>query len=127
MAFIGPENYEKNIELIKRIRKNAGNRVNIMLDAVGPRVKLGKLPPEGINLVEGKNIVITSRMDQKVDDTIVTTIFHQLPVFAKVGEPVLLAEGKFQLKITKIINNTDIECLVTKGGLLKKVIYIYTR
>jgi hypothetical protein len=34
-----------------------------MLDIVGPRIKLGKLPAEGIDLVENKTIIITTRMD----------------------------------------------------------------
>ena len=49
MAFVFQEGAQVFIDRIKRIRKNAGNKINIMLDAVGPRVKLGKIPKDGKN------------------------------------------------------------------------------
>lgn len=36
------------------------------------------------------------------------------------GDPIILAEGKFRLEITKILNETDIECKIIQGGNLKK-------
>jgi len=65
--------------MIRRIRKNAGNRINIMLDAVGPRVKLGKLPDEGIELIKDKHLIISTKRDQISNGDLITTIFKQLP------------------------------------------------
>lgn len=65
--------------MIKRVRKNGGNRINIMLDAVGPRVKLGKLPDEGIELIKDKFLIISTKRDQKSTSDLITTIFKTLP------------------------------------------------
>jgi len=50
-----------------------------MLDAVGPRVKLGKLPDEGIELIKDELLIISTNRDQKSTSDLITTIFKTLP------------------------------------------------
>ena len=38
----------------------------------------------------------------------------------KLGDPVILAEGKFKLEIVRTLNEFEVECKVIRGGLLKK-------
>eukprot|EP01006_Ploeotia_vitrea_P028105 TRINITY_DN60848_c0_g1_i1.p1 TRINITY_DN60848_c0_g1~~TRINITY_DN60848_c0_g1_i1.p1 ORF type:complete len:502 (+),score=50.60 TRINITY_DN60848_c0_g1_i1:68-1573(+) len=120
MAFYDSTVHTTWRERIERVRKNGGNRICIMLDAVGPRVKLGKLPADGINLVDGAEFTISTRKDIVADDTIVSTIFEELAKFVKPGEPILLAEGKFRLEVVKVEDGTEVRTKVIHGGLLKK-------
>ena len=50
-----------------------------MLDAVGPWVKLGKLPDEGIELIKDILLIISTKRDQKSTSDLITTIFKTLP------------------------------------------------
>ena len=120
MAFMGEHNYEEVLGRIKRIRDKGGNRINIMLDAVGPRVKLGRLPVEGVLLVEGESLIITTDQTITATPAMVSTIFLPFLQCVKPGHKVLLAEGKYLLLIQEILNETQVKCKVVIGGLLKK-------
>src|ERR1051325_5945484 len=52
----------KHAEVVKRIReasRTTGRRVAIMADLPGPKMRLGKIDPEPIQLVPGDHFVLT--------------------------------------------------------------------
>jgi pyruvate kinase len=119
LAFASPQNYEEVRKLIRRIRARRGDGVCILLDCVGPRVKLGPLPKAGVLLEEGKELVVTTR-DVEATSACVPTVFALLPDVVVSGHPVLLAEGQMRLDVIARENATDVRCRVVRGGLLKK-------
>src|SRR5882757_11574259 len=55
--------FAKHAEVVKRIRAAAqatGRRVAIMADLPGPKMRLGKIAPEPIQLVPGDHFTLTS-------------------------------------------------------------------
>lgn len=87
LAFCSKERYKELRELIRRIRTKGGDKINILLDAVGPRVKLGNLG-SGVNLKEGAEVVITTQDPKKpATEDRIGTIFKELPNFIKPGDP----------------------------------------
>lgn len=120
LAFVGPDNYEDVRHLIRRIRARRGDHVGILLDCVGPRVKLGALPKAGVNLVEGKELVVTTREGAVANGDTLPTVFAELPRVVQPGHPVLLAEGRLRLEVVSVDSATDVRCRVVRGGLLKK-------
>jgi pyruvate kinase len=118
LAFATPSNYEDYRQLVRRIRDRGGNRICILLDCVGPRVKLGPLPREGVELREGAELTITTR-EVDVTETLLPTVFEPLPGFVAPGQPILLAEGRMRLVILAA-DGTEVRCRVERGGLLKK-------
>lgn len=132
MAFIyESSDIETYLSRIRRVRSAVGNNMGIMLDAVGPRVKLGKLPIDGVTLKEGGLVTITTRKiaaddgapnDDDDDDTLILpTIFERLGVFVKEGDPILLKEGQMRLVVERVENHQrDIICRIIKGGHLTK-------
>ncbi|KAL5493983.1 hypothetical protein EMCRGX_G015244 [Ephydatia muelleri] len=120
LAFCSKERYQELRDLIRRIRTKGGDKINILLDAVGPRVKLGNLG-SGVNLKEGAEVVITTQDPKKAaTEDRIGTIFKELPQFIKPGDPILLAEGKFKLETVRVLNETDVLTRVVKGGFCKK-------
>ncbi|MBL4843932.1 MAG: hypothetical protein JKY65_00280 [Planctomycetes bacterium] len=119
LAFAGPERYEELRQLVRRIRERGGNKICILLDCVGPRVKLGALPREGVQLREGAEITITTR-DVAASEALIPTVFEPLATMVSVGQPILLAEGRMRLEITASDGVSEVTCRVTRGGLLKK-------
>eukprot|EP01098_Paradermamoeba_levis_P008415 TRINITY_DN3489_c1_g8_i1.p1 TRINITY_DN3489_c1_g8~~TRINITY_DN3489_c1_g8_i1.p1 ORF type:complete len:540 (-),score=199.59 TRINITY_DN3489_c1_g8_i1:106-1611(-) len=120
LAFCTPQRYETLKNLIRRIREEGGKgRINILLDAVGPRVKLGSLPEGGILLEEGKEVTLTTRKVE-ASSQILPVLVPSLPSHVQVGHPIILAEGKFKLEVTKKENESDFKCKVIVGGQLKK-------
>ena len=56
------------IETIRRVSIEASRHVGILLDLQGPKIRVGQLPPDGIELREGESIRFFCRWDNKRHD-----------------------------------------------------------
>src|SRR5215210_4799905 len=112
--------FEKHAEVVKRIRaasEAAGRRVAIMADLPGPKMRLGKIAPEPIQLVPGDKFTLTS--DDIVGDAgRVSMSFEPLPRVVKPGNRLFLNDGLVQLIVERIEGN-DVHCSVAVGGELR--------
>ena len=111
---------EKHAEVIQRIREAArasGRRVAIMADLPGPKLRLGKIDPEPIQLVAGEHFTLTSE-DIVGNAQRASTTFPQLPRVVKSGNRIFLNDGLVQLVVDRVTGN-DVECKVVVGGELR--------
>jgi pyruvate kinase len=111
--------FSRHAEVIRRIRTAAtetGRRVAIMADLPGPKMRLGKIEPEPIQLAPGDRFTLTSEgiigNAQRVSIT-----FEQLPRVVKPGNRLYLNDGLVQLVVDRVTGN-DVECTVAVGGEL---------
>src|SRR6187551_2110974 len=73
--------FEKHGEVVRRIREAqriTGKRVAIMADLPGPKMRLGKIDPEPIQLLPGARFTLTSE-DIIGNAQRASTTFQQLP------------------------------------------------
>jgi len=113
-------NPSKHAEVIRRIRNAAretGRRVAIMADLPGPKLRLGKIDPEPIQLLTGAHFTLMSE-DIVGDAQCVSTTFNQLPRVVKPGDRIFLNDGLVQLVVERVVGN-DVECTVAVGGELR--------
>src|SRR5438132_1007306 len=113
-------NPSKHAEVIHRIRDAAreiGRRVAIMADLPGPKLRLGKIDPEPIQLLAGAHFTLTSE-DIVGDVQRASTSFEQLPRVVKPGDRIFLNDGLVQLVVERIAGK-DVECTVAVGGELR--------
>jgi pyruvate kinase len=110
----------KHAEVVKRIRNAAretGRRVAIMADLPGPKLRLGKIDPEPIQLLPGERFTLTS--DEIVGNSQrVSTSFERLPRVVKPCDKIFLNDGLVQLVVERVQGN-DVECTVIVGGELR--------
>ena len=113
-------NPSKHAEVIRRIRdaaRETGRRVAIMADLPGPKLRLGKIDPEPIQLLPGAHFTLTS--DDIVGDAQrASASFQALPRVVKPGDRIFLNDGLVQLVVDRVAGN-DVECLVVVGGELR--------
>jgi pyruvate kinase len=113
-------NPEKHAEVIQRIRdaaRETGRRVAIMADLPGPKMRLGKIEPEPIQLLPGAHFTLTS--EEIVGNAQrASTTFFQLPQVVKPGNRLFLNDGVVQLVVDRVAGN-DVECKVIVGGELR--------
>lgn len=112
--------FSKHAEVVKRIREAAritGRRVAIMADLPGPKMRLGKIDPEPIQLVPGDKFTLTSE-DLIGNDKRVSMSFEPLPRVVKDGNRLFLNDGLVQLVVERVENN-NVHCLVAVGGELR--------
>src|SRR5216117_1728909 len=112
--------FSKHAEVVRRIRDAAravGRRVAIMADLPGPKLRLGKIDPEPIQLLPGAHFTLTSE-DMVGDAQRASTSFEQLPRVVKPGDRIFLNDGLVQLVVDRVAGN-DVECTVVVGGELR--------
>lgn len=90
--------------------------VAVLADIQGPKLRVGRLPEEGVSLVEGQPFSLLS--SEIVGD--VRGVHTSYPFLAKDLEPgatVLLADGAIELTVESI-EGSDVHCRVVSGGKL---------
>src|SRR6478672_3171070 len=113
-------NPSKHAEVIRRIRgaaRETDRRVAIMADLPGPKLRLGKIDPEPIQLLVGAHFTLTSE-DIVGNAQRASTTFQQLPLVVKPGDRIFLNDGVVQLIVESVVGN-DVECTVAVGGELR--------
>lgn len=113
-----PEFIESVVADIREISARMDTPVGILLDLSGPKIRTRKLiDDKPVKLEKGKTFTLTSR---KVDgtDTIVSTNYEPLAREVKPQDTILLDDGLIELKVLQT-NETDAECEIITGGILK--------
>ena len=105
------------IARIRAAEKATGGRVTIMADLPGPKMRVGKIDPEPIQLLPGEPFTLTS------DDVVgnaqrVSMSFEPLPDVVKPGDRLFLNDGLIQLFVERVVGN-DVHCTVAVGGELR--------
>ena len=109
------EEHGQRINTIKEVRWELNRPIAILLDTKGAEIRTGKFKDGEIELVEGQNFIITTK-DVLGDNTISNVSYDGLPEDIGVGDTILIDDGLVGLKVKKIVNDTDIECIVENGG-----------
>src|SRR5215467_3795531 len=110
----------KHAEVIRRIRdatRETGRRVAIMADLPGPKMRLGKIASESIQLAPGSHFTLTNE-DIVGNAQRVSMSFEPLPRVVKPGNRIFLNDGLVQLVVERVVGN-DVECTVAVGGELR--------
>src|SRR5215469_4207500 len=112
-----PSKHAEVIQCIRGAARETGRRVAIMADLPGPKLRLGKIDPEPIQLLPGAHFTLTSE-DIVGDVQRASTSFEQLPRVVKRGHRLFLNDGLVQLVVERVTGN-DVECKVVLGGELR--------
>jgi pyruvate kinase len=113
-------NPAKHAEVIRRIRdaaRKTGRRVAILADLPGPKLRLGKIDPEPIQLLPGAHFTLTSQGIVGSAQRVATS-FERLPRVVKTGDKIFLNDGLIQLVVQSVAGD-DVECIVVVGGKLR--------
>jgi pyruvate kinase len=112
--------FARHAEVILRIRQAArdtGRRVATMADLPGPKMRLGKIKNESIQLQSGARFILTNE-DIVGDAQRVSMSFEPLPRVVKRGDRIFLNDGLVQLVVERVVGN-DVECTVAVAGELR--------
>src|SRR3954465_10020964 len=99
--------FSRHGEVIKRLRaaaRETGRRVAIMADLPGPKMRLGKIDPEPIQLVPGDHFTLTNE-DVVGNEKRVSMSFEPLPKVVKPGNRLFLNDGLIQLVVDRVSGN----------------------
>ncbi len=104
--------------LVKSVREELNIPLATLLDTKGPEIRTGDLKGGSkITLAEGQKFTLTTR-DVLGDESIVKITYDGLPQDIARGNTILIDDGLIELKVTGVLDGTDIECTVINGGEL---------
>ena len=93
------------------------NNICILLDLQGPKLRVGDMGPDGVDLVDGSNLTVTNEPIVGTPQKIYVN-HTNLPSEVKPGEHILLDDGKIHLQVISSDGKSNIETKVIYGGLL---------
>ncbi len=105
------------IENIRIAAREADKSVTIMADLPGPKMRIGQLTVEPIQLKRNDTFTLTT---QEIigDCRRVFLDFPRLPLVVKPGDIMFLNDGIIHLEVVKV-DSTDVQCRVIIGGELR--------
>jgi pyruvate kinase len=115
------EHHSKIIKNLRKAEKMTGRRIAILQDLQGPKIRLGDLPEEGIEIKKGEIIELTINkiLGKKTPkETIIPIQYKGIIKDAKAKDLLMINDGIIEVQITKV-TKTSLFCKVTAGGLLK--------
>lgn len=109
--------HRRMIDTVRSAARSTGRRVAVMADLPGPKIRIGRLSSEPIELNQGDEIILTTE-DVPGNAKRVSVSFESLPSVVKPGDEIFLNDGYIQLNALKS-EGTQIFCRVVVGGELR--------
>ncbi len=104
-------------KIIRQINKDEGLHLGILQDLQGPKIRVGEVENNGVEIKPGELITITN--DPVIGtNRLVSTVYQNLPNDVQTGDRILIDDGNLEV----LVNDTDgknVNCTVIHGGILK--------
>lgn len=111
------EEHLKRVEALKKVRKEIGKPVALLLDTKGPEIRLGQFEEGRVVLNAWDKFVLTTDEILGTKEK-VSISYKNLPQVVNKGTRILIDDGLVELIVTDI-TDTDIICEVMNGGVIK--------
>ncbi len=111
---------DSHAEVIGNLRstsRSLGKRLAVMADLPGPKMRIGELKNDAVDLRQGDSFTLTTDETQG-DERRVSVSFKRLPLAVKAGDILFLNDGLIQLEVRDVREN-DVACAVVVGGELR--------
>ncbi|MEB8432711.1 pyruvate kinase [Cocleimonas sp. KMM 6892] len=112
------EEQKARLDCIRKLEKEVGRPVGILADLQGPKLRIGTFSEDNVHLDVGQTF--TLYLDEHRGDSTGVKLPHP-EVFAaqKVGEELLVDDGKIRLRITELTSNKMVTEVMV-GGIISE-------
>lgn len=111
------DRHKKVIENLRAAAQSTGRRIAIMADLPGPKMRIGRLNKEPVELLPGDMFTLTAK-EMIGDKGKASVTFTRLPQVVRPGDTLFLNDGIIQLEVRKI-QGDDVVCTTLVGGELR--------
>lgn len=112
------EEREQQIKWIRAAAEEKGRSVAILQDLQGPKIRLGMLKDNHLDLVHGDELILESAEGFEHDGGKTVPVQYNLAKKVKVGEPLSMFDGKIKSKIVGIVSDTAIKVEILNDGFI---------
>jgi len=112
--------FDEHAARIQRLRaaaSAAGREIALMADLPGPKMRIGQLAEEPIQIAPGGTFTLTTQ-DVVGDAARASMTFARLPQVVKPGDKLFLNDGIIQLEVERV-DGPEVVCRVLTGGELR--------
>jgi pyruvate kinase len=111
------DSHQQTISNIHAAAQATGQRVAIIADLPGPKMRVGLLSQETITLERGQQFTLHNK-EIVGDQQGVSINFEGLPRVVKPGDSIFMNDGYIQLMVDKVADD-QVHCIVKVGGELR--------
>jgi len=108
----------QTIANVRKVDEKLGTHTALLADLQGPKLRIGELEGGQIDLVKGEELVIRTGKETGTAGVVYTS-YMQFARDVKAGEPVLMDDGKLELRVLETDGKGEVRCEVVHGGVLK--------
>ena len=112
------EERDQQIKWIRAAAKKKGRSVAILQDLQGPKIRLGILKDNHLDLQKGDELVLEADERFEHDGGMTVPVQYNLALKAKPGEPLSMFDGKVKAEITEIVSDTAIKVKILNDGFI---------
>jgi pyruvate kinase len=113
----GFDDHGRNIQNLRAAARATGRDVAIFADLPGPKIRLGAIAGEPVELVAGQPFTLTTE-EVTGGATRAFVSFPQLPRVAKPGDHLFVNDGLVQLEV-EAVAGSEVRCRVVVGGEIR--------
>lgn len=107
------EQHAEYIAVIRALAAERGEPLTVLQDLQGPKIRVQNVAPEGVVLVDGKEVVFTT--DPKSSSVLVDYV--DLHLCVQPGGRILMDDGLLEVEVVSV-QGREITCRVIHGGTL---------
>ncbi len=111
------EDKQKIIDHIRKINSSQPYNIAILGDLQGPKLRVGEIENNALMVVPGDVLTFTNEKVVGNKERIYVS-YPNLHEDVKIGNIILIDDGKLEVKVVNIEKNNDVKVQVTMGGVL---------
>jgi pyruvate kinase len=111
------EDKAKIIEHIRKINTTEPYNISILGDLQGPKLRVGEIEGNALEIVPGDILTFTNEKVIGNKERIYVS-YPNLHTDVRVGNKIMIDDGKLEVKVVDIAKNHDVKVEVTMGGTL---------
>jgi pyruvate kinase len=114
------QDHVATMRLARERAARVGRPIAVLQDLCGPKIRTGRLKDGGpVELKAGARLRITN--DESIEGTAerISTSYDPLARDVRPGDCILLDDGNLELRVAERISDSEVECEIRHGGLLK--------
>ncbi len=111
------EERDQQIEWIRAAAKKKGRSVAILQDLQGPKIRLGMIKDNHLDLKKGDELILDYG-DFEHDGGMTVPVQYNLAEKVKVGEPLSMFDGTVKADIIEIVSGTAIKVKILNDGFI---------